>query len=130
VNTISGNGVFAQPCSTYGEPISQPTINEVVELNTRLYWAAFDVGPLARRVLTVAETKKRVEVDIPAIGGYLDEYWEVDMGDEILIVRRPKDPVADLVAIGESLTEASLDDLLTGMDEEAEQGVLADFGHE
>ena len=39
------------------------------------------------------------KLDIPAVGGYLDEYWEIDMGDKIVKIQKPADPVADMRAM-------------------------------
>ncbi|MBS3787808.1 hypothetical protein KGY79_06375 [Candidatus Bipolaricaulota bacterium] len=40
--------------------------------------------------------KKTEELDIPAVGDYKEDYWEVDLGDKIVKVQKPKDPIADL----------------------------------
>lgn len=38
----------------------------------------------------------RRDEDIPAIGGYESGYWEIVLGDEILTIRKPADPLADM----------------------------------
>lgn len=42
------------------------------------------------------DMSKVEDLDIPAKGGYKDEYWEINIGDRVVRVQKPKDPVADL----------------------------------
>lgn len=35
-------------------------------------------------------------LDLPAKGGVKEESWEIDMGDEVVEIPKPKDPLADL----------------------------------
>lgn len=76
--------------------------------------------------IPMAEIKRRV-LEIPAVGGYLDEYWEVDLGNEVLMIRKPRDPVADLAALGSQIPNQCLDALLAEIDKEASSGVLEDL---
>ena len=76
--------------------------------------------------IPMAEIKRRV-LEIPAVGGYLDEYWEVDLGNEVLMIRKPRDPVADLAALGSQIPNQCFDALLAEIDKEADSGVLEDL---
>jgi len=47
--------------------------------------------------IAVSEAKRLVFLEIPAVGGFLqDEYWEIDMGNEVVMIKKPANPLADL----------------------------------
>lgn len=61
-------------------------------------------------VKEMTREKRTRELDIPAAGGYKDEYWEIEMGDERVRIRRPKDPVADLEEMAKDVDMGSLEE--------------------
>ncbi len=69
-------------------------------------------------------TQKRVRyADIPAKGGYTDEYWEVDMGNEIIRIRRPQDPLADLREMEKDRMNVSVEEEIA----EIREGLAEEF---
>lgn len=66
-------------------------------------------GSISQQQVVNITQKMARYLDIPAKGGYTDEYWEVDMGDEIIRIRKPKDPLADLIEMGKSIKDESIE---------------------
>ncbi len=67
-------------------------------------------------VVDMSAAKPRRYLDIPTVGGYTDETWEVDMGNEIWLIRKPKDPLADLEALGKGMRCRTLEEAKEAID--------------
>lgn len=65
--------------------------------------------------IAVSEAKRLVFLEIPAVGGYLDEYWEIDMGNEVIMIKKPANPLADLREIVGSAPTGTINEEITGV---------------
>ena len=95
LSTVYSHALLMNPCDTLDESVSQP-VSLVFETDTSRCWSAFDVGLSNRKVLHVTSVKRRIDEDIPSVGGLMDDCWEIDMGTEVVRIPKARDPLADL----------------------------------
>jgi hypothetical protein len=93
-------------------PFHFPKENTSVLVDTFSRPSGHPLQLLRLETVEMTQAKTRRFLDIPAVGGYLDEYWEVDMGDEVLMIQKPKDPLADWRELGKGIKETTLDEAM------------------
>jgi len=97
-------------CITQEDLDSQKTGKLLIDVTSSLIETYINYIGESLEVDDTDQGQNEMELDLPATGGYKEDNWKLSVGNQVIKIKKPKDPVADLKEMGKEIDMGSLNE--------------------